>query len=120
MLVANRVLNNITAHRLFTAHCKVLSNNYCYQTTNNFEKFLDLESKDNTSMIIAPILLVLHMHIRLTKFLKDSVPNVEFDADKRLRTGSTGLNWDNSAVAEATAVVEDNEDEEEDLREKNR
>ncbi len=71
-------------------------------------------------MITAPILLVLHMHIGPTHFLKDSALNAEFNADRRLHTGSTGLDWDDSAVAEAIAAVKDNKDEDEDPREKNR
>ncbi len=60
------------------------------------------------------------MHIGLTRFLEDGAPNAEFDADERLRTGSVGLDWDDSAVAEAIAAVEDDEDEKEDPREKNK
>ncbi len=120
MLVAIRALNNITAHKLLTARRGVLSNSYRHQTTNDFEKLLDLEGKENTSMITAPILLVLRMHIGPTRFLEDGALNAEFDADGRLRIGSTGLDLDDSAVAEAIAMVEDDKDEEKDPREKNR
>ncbi len=120
MLVAIRALNNITAHRLLTARRGVPSDSYRHQTTNDFEKLLDPEGKENTSMITAPILLVLRMHIGLTRFLEDGAPIAEFDADERLRTRSTGLDWDDSAVGKAIAAVEDDEDEEEDPREKNR
>ncbi len=71
-------------------------------------------------MITAPILLVFRMHIGPTRFLEVNVPNAEFDADGRLRIGSTGLDWDDNAVAEAIAAVEHNKDKEVDLREKNR
>ncbi len=90
MLVAIRALNNITAHSLLIARHRVPLDSYHPQTTNDFEKLLDLEGKENTSMITAPILLVLHMHIGPTRFLEDGAPNAEFDADGRLRTGSTG------------------------------
>ncbi len=120
ILVAIRALNNITAHRLLTARRGVPSDSYRHQTTNDFEKLLDLEGKKNTSMITASILLVLRMHIGPTRFLEDGAPNAEFDANGRLCTGSTSLDWDDNAVAEAIATVEDNEDEEEDPREKNR
>ncbi len=120
MLIAIWALNNITAHRLLTACCGVPSDSYRHQTINNFEKLLDLECKENTSMITASILLVLRMHIRLTRFLENVAPNAKFDADKRLRTRSISLDWDDSAVAEAIAVVEDNKNEEEDPWEKNR
>ncbi len=119
MLVAIWALNNITAHRLLTAHREVLSDRYRHQTTNDFEKFLDLESKKNTLMITALIFLILSMHIGPTRFLEDGALNAEFDADRRLHTGSTGLDWDDSAVAEAIAAVENDKDEE-DPREKNR
>ncbi len=120
MLVAIRALNNITVHRLLTACCGVPSDSYRYQITNDFAKLLDLEGKENNSMITAPILLVLRIHIGPTRFLEDSAPNAEFDADGRLRIGSTSLDWDDSVVAEAIAAVEDDKDEEEDPREKNR
>ncbi len=93
---------------------------YRHQTTNNFEKLLDLEGQENTLMITASIFLVLCMYIEPTRFLEDGAPNAEFDIDRRLRTGSTGLDWDDIAVAEAITMVEDNEDEEKDPREKNR
>ncbi len=112
MLIAIRALNNIIAHRLLIAHHGVPSDSYCHQTTNDFEKLLDLEGKENTLMITDPIFLVIHMHIGPTRFLEDDTPNVEFDADGRLRTGSTGLDWDDSAVAEAIAAVKDDKDEE--------
>ncbi len=96
------------------------SDSYRHQTTNEFQKLLDLEGKENSSMITAPILLVLRMHIEPTRFLEDGAPNAKFDADGRLCTRFTGLDWDDNAVAEAIATVEDDEDEEEDLWEKNR
>ncbi len=105
MLVVIRALNNVTTHRLLTARHGVPSDSYCHQTTNNFEKLLDLEGKENTSVITAPILLVLHMYIEPAKFLENGAFNAEFDADGRLRTGSTGLDWDDSPVAEAIAAV---------------
>ncbi len=110
MLVAIRALNNITAHRLLTACRGVPSDSYRHQTTNDFEKLLDLEGKENTSMIIAPIFLVFRMHIGPTRFLEDGAPNAEFDADGRLRTGSISLDWDDNAVAKDIAAVEDDED----------
>ncbi len=91
MLVAIRALNNITAHRLLTARRGMPSDSYRHQTANDFEKLLDLEGKENTLIITAPIFLVLHMHIGPTRFLKDGAPNAEFDTDRRLHTRSTGL-----------------------------
>ncbi len=84
-------------------------------------KLLDLEGAENTSMIIASILLVLHMHIGPTRVLKDGAPNVEFDTNGRLHTGSTDLDWDDSAkIEEAIFMDEDNKDREEDPWERNR
>ncbi len=120
MLVAIQALNNIIAHRLLTARRGSPSDSYRYQTTNDFEKLLNLEDKKNTSMITVQILLVLRMHIGPTRFLEVGAPNAKYDADERLRTGFISLDWDDSAVAEAIAAVEDNEDEEEDPLEKNR
>ncbi len=120
MLVAIRALNKITAHRLLTACCGVPLDSYRHQTINNFKKLLNLEPKENTSMITNSILLVLRMYIRPTRFLEDGAPNAKFDADGRLRIGSTDLDRDDSTVAEAIAAVDDDEDEEEDSREKNR
>ncbi len=118
MPIAIRALNNITTYRLLSSRCAMPLDSYCYQTTNDFKKLLDLEGKENTSMITASIFLVLRMHIGARRFLEDSAPNAEFDADGKLRTGSTGLDWDDSAVTEAITAVEDDEDEEEDPWEK--
>ncbi len=60
------------------------------------------------------------MHIEPTKFLEDGAPNAEFDVDGRLRIGSTGLDRDDNAVAEAITAVENDKDEKEDPRKKNR
>ncbi len=92
MLGSIWALNNITAHKLLTAYRGMPSDSYRHQTTNDFEKLLDLEGKEKTSMITAPILLVLHMHSGPTRFLEDAAPNAEFDTDGRFRIGSTG--WD--------------------------
>lgn len=63
MIVALWALNNITAHRLLTACCRVPLDSYQYQITNNFKKLLDLKGEENTSMITVPILLVFRIHI---------------------------------------------------------
>ena len=41
MLIAFQAFNNITAHRLFTAHCKMALDHYRYQITINFEQLLE-------------------------------------------------------------------------------
>ncbi len=91
ILIAIWALNNITTHKLLTACHEVPLDSYHHQTTNDFEKFLDLEGKENISMITASIFLVLHMHIEPTRFLEDDAPNAEFDADRRLCAGFTCL-----------------------------
>lgn len=79
------------------------------------------KGEQNTSIITISILLALHMHIRPTRLLENSIAYVELDADKRLRIESIGLNWDdNIKIKEAIAVDEDNEDEKKDLRERNK
>ncbi len=121
MLVVIWVLNNIIAYRLPTACRGVPSENYPYQTTNDFEKLLDLENVENTTMITAPILLVFRMHIGPTKFLENGTLNAEIDMNGRLRTGSTGLDWDDYAkIEKANAIDKDDVDKEEDPRERNR
>ncbi len=91
MLVAIWALNNITAHRLLTACHGVPSDSCRHQTTNDFEKLLDLEGKENTLVIIAPIFLVLRMYIGPTRFLEDIAPNAKFNTNRRLCIESTGL-----------------------------
>lgn len=119
MLIALQRLNNITADRLLTARHGVLSDNYSYQTTNNFEKLLTLKSTKNTSMIIIPILLVFCMHIGPTRLLEDGAPNAEFDAKKKLRLGFIGLDQDEKGEIErAITTDEDNKNEEDPQKKK--
>lgn len=99
----------------------MLLNSYRHQTTNNFNKLLDLKGAENTSMITAPIFLVLRIYIGPTRLLENSVSNAKFGANKRFRTGSTSLDWDDSTkIEEIIAMDKDDEDEKEDFREKNR
>ena len=121
MFVAIWALNNIIAYKLLTAYPGVPSNSYRYQTTNNFEKLFDQECTENTSIITASILLVLRMHIELTRFLENNTPNAKFDINRRLRLGSTGLEWNDSAkIREIIIVNKDDKDEEKDLQKRNR
>ncbi len=115
MLVAIWAFNNIIAYRLLIACRGVLLDSYRHQTTNDFEKLLDLEGRENTSKITAPILLVLRMHIGPTRFLEDGAPNAKFDADRKLYIGSIGWDWDDSAeIVEAIVAFKDDKDEKED------
>lgn len=115
ILITIWALNSITTHRLLTSCYGVPSNTYRHQTTNDFEKLLDLENNKNTSIIITPIFLVFYIYIGLTTFLEDSAPNTEFDIDKRFCPESIGLDCNDSAIVEAIAVIEDDKDEERDL-----
>lgn len=92
MLVVIWAFNNITTHKLFHAYYGVLSDNYYYWTTNDFKKLLDKKSTENPSMITFSIFLVLCIQIGLTKLLEDSILNVNFDVDGRLRPKFTSLN----------------------------
>ncbi len=112
MLVALHSLNNITAYRLIIICRRVLSDNYRHQITNDFEKLLVLKDVENTSMITAPILLVLRRHIGLTRLLKNSAFHAEFDAEGRLCPESTSLDWnERSKIERAIAADKDEEDE---------
>lgn len=91
MFITLWTFNNIIAHRLLTACCGVPSDSYRYQVTNKFENILDLEYVKNTLMIITPILLVLYIHIALTRLLEDGIPNADFDVKERFCPESNGL-----------------------------
>lgn len=68
-------------------------------------------------MITALVLIVLRMHIEITRLLEDGAPSAKWEADSRLRTESTGLGWDNNAdIEEAIAADEDNKNEEKNPR----
>ena len=121
MFIAIWALNNITAHNLLTVHHRVPLDSYRNQTINDFKKPLNQKGVKNTMMITGPIFLIFCMHIGPTRLLEDSASNAKFDADGRLRLGSTNLDWDDSAkIMEAIAGDKDNEDEKKDHQEKNK
>ncbi len=60
------------------------------------------------------------MHIGPTTLLEDSAPNAEFDAERRLRPGSTGLDWDERGEIEGAIATDEDSKDEEDPREKNK
>ena len=91
MRIAIWAFNNIIVYRLFTTYCGVLLDSYCNQMINDFEKCLDQEGIENILIIITSIFLVLRMHIKPTRLLKNNVLNVKFDVDKKLCPGSTSL-----------------------------
>lgn len=115
MLIAFQTFNNIIAYRLLITHCGVLSDNYRYQITDDFEKPLDLKGVENTKMIITSILFIFHIHIKPTRLLKNSIPNAKFNAGERFRSRSTGLDWDNSSKIEKAIVMDEDAKDKEDL-----
>lgn len=79
------VVNNIIAYRILTTCVRISSNNYRHQTNNNFEKLLAKEDNENTAIIIAPILINIHIHIRLTGFLEDGMPKIVYGTDGKIQ-----------------------------------
>lgn len=45
------------------------------------------------------------MYIEPTRLLKNSIPNVKFDRDRKFRTSITGLDWSDSVKIEETITV---------------
>lgn len=98
-----------------------MSDSYRHQSTSNFKKLLDQEGVKNILIITIPIFLIFYMHIGLTRLWKNNTPNTKFDADEKLRSESTGLEWDDSTkIKKAILANKDDENQEEDLRKRNR
>lgn len=63
-------------------------------------------------MIIAPILLVLRIHIGTTRLLEDGAPNIEFDVEGKFCPRSTNSDLDEKGKIErAIAANKDDKDE---------
>lgn len=77
-------VNNFTIYKILTTHVRISSNNYRYQTINDFEKLLAKEDNENTAIITAPILISIYMHIGPSGFLKDGVLEVVYDINQRI------------------------------------
>lgn len=61
------------------------------------------------------------MHIGLTKLLKVSPSNAEYNSEKRLREECTGADWgDNNEIEKAMATDNNKDDNEKHFQEKNR
>ena len=86
-IIAIWVVNNFTSYKIFTARVGISSNNYRYQTINNFEKLLAKENKENTAIITASNLISIYMYIRSTGFLKDGELEVMYDIYKKIQKG---------------------------------
>ena len=105
ILVIFQTFNNIIAHRLLTTCCGVLSDHYCYKTTNNFEKLLEQKDAKNTLKLATPILLTICMHIGPTRLLEVSLSNTEYDLERKLYEGCINANWvDDGEIEEAMAA----------------
>lgn len=78
-------------------------------------------SNKNTAKIATSILLVINMHIRSTRLLKDDAATASYESEGRLYGRSQGLEQgDNRKIEEAVANTEDNKDEVEDPQKKNK
>lgn len=63
-------------------------------------------------MIIAPIFLVLCMHIGPIELLENSALNAKFSANRRFHIGSTSLDWDDSTkIKKVITIDKDDKDE---------
>lgn len=122
ILVIIQALDNSIADRLYTICRGILSDSYYYQVINNFVKLINQKSAKNILIIIVPILIVLHIYIRPTRFLElNGAPNAKIDMDKKLCKRLTGLNWNDGAkIEEAIAMEDDNKNEENNLQKKNK
>lgn len=119
MLNALRALNNITAQRILYTCYGILSNNFWYQTTSNFDKLLEQKDNENTAKITILIFITIKMHIKSTKLLDDSAATVNYESEEKLYKWFKGLDWDNrKEVDKVVDVAKNNEDKAKDLREK--
>lgn len=74
-------------YQIFNVRIGVSFDSYRHHTTNNFERLIEKEGLEITSIIITPILTIIGMHIKQTRFLKPGAPEVVFDTDKRILDG---------------------------------
>lgn len=83
-IIAIWMINNFSAYRIFIACIAISSNNYKYQTTNNFEKLLTQKDNENTTIITTLILISISMHIGPTWFLEDGILKLVYDIDRKI------------------------------------
>lgn len=108
-------LNNITSYRLLKTYCRILSDIYHHQTTNNFEKLLEQRVTKNTAIITTPIFLVIYIYIGSIRLLEDDAFNFEYNLDRISCGEYTGLELsDNAKVEKTMAVDNDNKNKVED------
>lgn len=70
----------------------MLSDSFCYYTTNDIKKLIDQEDKENNNPISSLILIAIRMDIESTKFLEDEALNIEFVADGTMRKSKFSIN----------------------------
>lgn len=83
---------------------------YCHQNTNNFEKLLEQEDAKNILKIATPIFLTIGMHIRPTKLLEVSPPNVQYNLEQKLRKECTSADWYDYSEIEKAMAEDNNKD----------
>lgn len=104
---------------LLTACCGVLSDHYCYETINKFEKLLKQEVVKNISKVATIILLIISMHIEPTKLLEVGPSNTKYDLEERLCKRCTNTNWgDDSEIEKAIAADNNKNNNEKDSQKK--
>lgn len=98
-----------------------MSDDYRYQSTNDFEKLLEQEGIKNISKVATLILLTIGMYISPTRLLKVNPPNVEYDLEERLHEGCIGVDWsDEGEIAVVMAVGNNKVNDDKDPQEKTR
>lgn len=93
------------------ARYKILSNHFWHQTTGNFDKLIEQDSKKNTTKIANLSFLVIKMHIEPTKLLENSSATINYDLEGKLCKKSWDLDLgDNKKIEEAVTTAKDNKD----------
>lgn len=79
-------------YKIFNVCLSLTFNSYKQHIINNFEKLLKKkDGLENISIIITLILIKIRMHIRSTRFLDNSAPNVMFSLDGKIQKESVSL-----------------------------
>lgn len=119
-IIAIQAINNFTVHRLLNPRAGVMSDTFCYHTTNNWEKLIDQEDEENTASIATPILTTICMYIRSTRFLEKRRPEIEYNADGAICGRCSGLDWRNNHEEEVAKETINKDDDDETLKQKAR
>lgn len=76
--IAIWAINNFIAYKLLHLYVKVMSNIFCYYSTNNLKKLIDQKDKKNTALIATPILTTICIYIKSTKLLEKGPSEIEY------------------------------------------